>query len=58
MACKYLNYVENLLVLVWKITACVSNSAFTLLVAVPVGITSSTVGLTICAFTAGSKKYK
>ena len=56
--CKYLNYVEHLLILASTVTGCVSISAFTSLVAVPVGITSSTVGLKICAFTAGIKKYK
>ena len=42
---KYLNYVENLLVLVWTVTGCVSISTFALLVCVPAGITSSAVGL-------------
>ena len=56
--CKYLNCVEPLLILASTVTGCVSISAFTSLVAVPVGITSSTVGLKICAFTAGIKKYK
>ena len=31
---------------------------FTSLVAIPVGITSSAVGIKICAITAGIKKYK
>ena len=39
-------------------TGCVSISAFPLLGAIPVGITSSAVGLKICAITAGIKKYK
>ena len=40
------------------ITDCVSISAFGLLVCVPVSITSSAVGLNICAIIAGVKKYK
>ena len=43
--CKYLNYVEHLLILTSTITGCVSISAFALLVCVAVGITSSVVGL-------------
>ena len=56
--CKYLNYVEHLLILVSTGTGCVSISAFASLVCVPVGITSSAVGIKICAITAGIKKYK
>ena len=56
--CKYLNYVEQVLILVSTVTGCVSISAFASLVCVPFGITSSAVGLKICAITAGIKKYK
>ena len=35
---KYLNYVENLLILVSRVTGCVSISAFASLVCVPVGL--------------------
>ena len=56
--CKYLDYVEHLLILVSTITGCVSISAFTSLVVVPVGITSSAVGIKMYATTAGIKKYK
>ena len=56
--CKYSNYVEHLLILASASTGCVSVSAFTLLVAIPVVITSSAVGLKICAITSGIKKYK
>ena len=52
---RYLNYVEHLLILVSTITDCVPISAFASLVAIPVGIASSVVGLNICAIT---KKYK
>ena len=55
--CKYLHYVENLLILVSTVTGCFSTSAFVSLVNVPVGITGSAVGLKICAITAGIKKY-
>ena len=49
--CKYLNYVEHLLILASTVTGCVSISAFFPLVCVPVGITSSAVGIKICAIT-------
>ena len=39
-------------------TGCVLFSAFASLVADPLGITSSAVGLKLCAITAGIKKYK
>ena len=39
--CKYLNYVENLLILASTVPGCLSISAFSSLVCVPVGITSS-----------------
>ena len=54
----HLNYVEHLLILVSTITNCVSISAFASLVCVPVGITSSAVGIKICAITAGIKMFK
>ena len=56
--CKYLNYVKHLLILVPTITGCVSISAFASLVCVPIGMTSSAVGIKHCAITAGIKKYK
>ena len=55
--CKYLNYVEHLLILVSTVTGCISVSVFASLVCVPVGITSCAVGTNICAITAGIKKY-
>ena len=39
--CKYLNYVEDLLILASTVTSCISMSAFASLNAIPVGITSS-----------------
>ena len=47
-----------MLILVSTDTGCVSLSAFTSLVAILVGITSSAVGIKISAITAGIKKYK
>ena len=41
--CKYLNYVEHLLISASTITGCVTISTFASLVCVPVGITSSSV---------------
>ena len=56
--CKYLNYVENSLILALTITCCVSVSAFPLLTDIPVCVTSSAVGINICALTAEIKKDK
>ena len=44
-----------MLILSSTVTVCVSFSEF---VCVPVGITSSAVGINICAITAGIKKFK
>ena len=55
---KYLNHVEHFLILASTITAFISISAFASLVCVPVGITSSVVGVNICGITEGIKKYK
>ena len=43
--CMTLNYVEYLLILASVVTGFVSISAFSSLVGVPIGITSSAVGL-------------
>ena len=56
--CTTLNYIEHFLILASTITGCVSISAFASLVGIPIGITSSAIGLKICAITAGIKKYK
>ena len=56
--CGVLNYIEHLLILVSTVTGCVSISDFSSLVGIPVGITSSAIGLEICVVTAGMKKYK
>ena len=56
--CRILNYIDHLLIIISTITGCVSISAFASLVGIPIGITSSPVGLKICAITAGIRKYK
>ena len=56
--CTTLNYIEHFLILASTITECISSSAFSSLAGIPVRITSSAIGLKVCAMTAGNKKYK
>ena len=56
--CTTLNYIEHFLILASTITGCISSSAFSSLAGIPVRITSSAIGLKVCAMTAGIKKYK
>ena len=56
--CRVLNYIDHSLIVISTIARCVSISAFTSLVGVPIGITSSAIGLKVCVITAGVKKYK
>ena len=56
--CTALNYIGHFLILGATITGCVSISAYASLVGIPIGITSSTIGLKICAISAAIKKYK
>ena len=49
---------EHFLILASKITACTSVSAFASLIGMPIGNTTSAIGLKICVTTAGIKKYK
>ena len=56
--CTTLNYIEHFLILASTITGCFTISAFASLLGKPLGIKSSTLGLKICAITAGIKKYK
>ena len=56
--CTTLNYIEDIIILASIITRCISISAFTSLISVPIGITSSAFGLKTGAMTTGSKKYK
>ena len=57
-ACKYLNYVKQLVVLVSTVAGCVSVSVFPSLIPLPVFITSFAVAVKICAINAGIKNYK
>ena len=46
------------LTVISTITGCFSVSAFASLVGISIGITSSAIGVKICAIIAGIKKYK
>ena len=56
--CTTLNYIEQFLILTSTITRCISTSAFTSSIVIPIGIMNSATGLKVCAATAGIKKYK
>ena len=56
--CTTLNYIEHFLILASTITGCISITAFTSLLGIPIGITSYAIGLKISAITAGIKMYK
>ena len=56
--CKYLSYIEHLLILVSTVTGRISIAAFASLVCVAVGIMSSSIRIKICAITAGIKNYQ
>ena len=49
--CTTPNYIEHFLILPSAITGCVSISAFTSLVGIPIGVRSSAIGLKIFAIT-------
>ena len=55
---RVLNYMEHLFNLTCTLTGDVSISVFASLVGIPIGITSSAIGLKIFAINAGIKKYK
>ena len=55
--CTTLNYIEQLLILAPTITGYISISAFTSLIDIPIGITSSAIGLKICAIGQGYHLY-
>ena len=55
--CTSLNYIEHFLILISTIIVCIWISSFTSLVGIPIGVTSSAMGLKIFAITAGIKKY-
>ena len=50
--CLVLNFIEHSLILVSTVTGYVFISAFASLIDIPVGVTSSAVGLKICVITA------
>ena len=56
--CTTLNCIENFLILGSVITACTSISAFASLLGIPIGITSSAIGLKLCVVAAGIKRFK
>ena len=53
--CKTLNYIEYFRILASKIIGYISISAFSSLIGVPIGITSSATEFKICAITTGIK---
>ena len=53
-----MNYIGHLLISISTVTGCISIFAFASLDDIPIGITSSTIGLQICVITAGIKKHK
>ena len=53
-----MNYVNHLLIVISKITRCVSISGFASLIGISIGITTFVTGLKICGTTTGIKKYK
>ena len=55
---RVLNYIDHLFIVISIITGNVSIFAFVSLVGIPIGITSSAIGLKICAIAAGNKTYK
>ena len=55
--CRILYYTKHLLILISAVTGSVSISGFASLAGIPIGITSSAIGLKICEITAEIKKY-
>ena len=51
--CPAINYIENVLILATTSTGCILISAFASLLGISIGITSSAIGLKICAIGAG-----
>ena len=56
--CTALNYIEHFLILASAITGGISISVFASSLGIPIGITTSVIGLKICAIPTGIKKYK
>ena len=58
MVCTTLNYIQYFLILGSTITGFISVSVFSSLTGIPKEITSSAMGLKICAIASGIKTYK
>ena len=56
--CRTLNYIAHFRILGFSITEFISICEFASLVCIPIGITSSAIGLKICAINAAIKKSK
>ena len=56
--CTTVSYIEHFLILVLIIVGCISVYAFASFIGIPIGITSSAIGLKIHAMDARSEKYK
>ena len=56
MICGVSNYIEDSLTAISAITGCVSVSAFASFFGIPIGITSSAIGLKVSVMTVGIKK--
>ena len=56
--CKTLNCINHFLILASAVAVCVSTFTSNSFVSIPIGTTSSAIGLKICAMTAEVKKYK
>ena len=55
--CMVLYYAEHFLILDLRSQAVLQVSAFSFLLGISIGITSSATGLKICTITSGIKKY-
>ena len=56
--CTTPNYIGHFLILAFTVTGCISIFPFAFLIKMPIGITSSAFGWTICVITARIKKYE
>ena len=56
MICEVSNYIEDSLTAISAITGCVSVSAFASFFGIPIGITSSAIGLKVFVMSVGIKK--
>ena len=56
--CRVLNYIEHLLILTSTVPGCLFISYFASTVRIPIGITSSAIGLNLCVTPVGIRQYK